>query len=102
MVGVAMANYAAPQQNGHSVAYHPVSVDGNGRTRDTLVVEAGENEGIYLAQFDLDELRAYRTRETWGNAFRRPHRYGLLTSLDLEAPFIRVNADGEAYPRERR
>jgi N-carbamoylputrescine amidase len=102
MVGVAMANYAAPQNNGHSVAYDPVIYDANGNARDTLIIEAGENEGIYLAPFDMERIRDYRTRETWGNAFRRPHRYGLLTSLEVDKPFIRVDASGEAYDRTER
>jgi predicted amidohydrolase len=102
MVGVAMANYAAPQINGHSVAFDPFVVDDVGNMRDTLVVEAGETEGVYLAPFDLDRLRAYRTRETMGNAFRRPHRYGALTSLDAEPPFVRVNAAGERYDTTKR
>jgi N-carbamoylputrescine amidase len=102
MVGVAMANYAAPQDNGHSVAFDPIAFDLNGNARDTLVVEAGESEGIYLAHFDMDEIRSYRRRETWGNAFRRPHRYGLLTSLEVEEPFVRVDASGEAYERSKR
>jgi predicted amidohydrolase len=92
MVGVAMANYAAPQENGHSVAYSPVAFDANGRPYDTLIVEAGESEGIYLAAFDLDEIRAWREKEAWGNAFRKPHCYGLLVSPDVEAPFIRPEA----------
>jgi predicted amidohydrolase len=99
MVGVAMANYAAPQQNGHSVAYHPIAYDREGKSRDLLIVEAGEAEGVYLASFDLDELRDYRLRETWGNAFRRPHRYGALTSPDVAEPFGRFAADGTPYPR---
>jgi predicted amidohydrolase len=102
MVGVAMANYAAPHNNGHSVAYDPVVYDAHGDARDTLIVEAGESEGIFLAPFDMDRIRAYRTRETWGNAFRRPHRYGPLTSLEVEEPFVRVDADGEAYDRTKR
>ncbi|HEX5503205.1 MAG TPA: carbon-nitrogen hydrolase family protein [Thermomicrobiales bacterium] len=101
MVGAAMANYAAPQENGHSVAYHPLAFDARG-SRDTLVVEAGEGEGIYLARFDLDALRDWRRRETWGNAFRKPHRYGLLTALDVAPPFVRVDAAGEPYDRARR
>ncbi len=98
MLGVAMTNYAAPQMNGHSVAYHPVAYDQNG-ARDLLVVEAGEAEGVYLAVFDLDELRDYRRRETWGNAFRRPHRYGAITSAAVSEPFARVGKDGSPYPR---
>jgi N-carbamoylputrescine amidase len=102
MVGVAMANYAAPHNNGHSVAYDPVIYDANGNDRDTLIVEAGEDEGIYLAPFDLDRIRAYRIRETWGNAFRKPHRYGLLTSPEVEEPFVRIGPGGEAYDRTKR
>jgi predicted amidohydrolase len=102
MVGVAMANYAAPQFNGHSVAFHPMAFDTNGRPRDTLVIEAGEAEGVYPAPFDIEALRAWRTRETWGNAFRRPHRYGQLASLEVEEPFVRVDANGNAYDRTHR
>ena len=92
MVGVVMANYAAPQENGHSVAFSPVCFDDNGRPRDPLVVEAGESEGVYLAEFDLDKIRAWREHEAWGNAFRKPRRYSLLTSLEVEPPFIRAEA----------
>jgi predicted amidohydrolase len=99
MVGVALANYAAPKDNGHSVALHPIAYDQNG-SRDTLVVEAGEAEGVYLAPFDLDAIRAWRSREVWGNAFRRPHCYAALTSPEVARPFVRVNVKGEPYPRE--
>jgi len=89
MVGVAMANYAAPQENGHSVAFDAVAFDDDGAV-ETLIVEAGEGEGVYLAEFDMDRLRAYRAHEVWGNAFRKPQRYGLLTSPDVEEPFVRA------------
>lgn len=102
MVGVALANYAAPQENGHSIAFDPFAFDTQGNPRDTLVIEAGENEGAYLATFDIDLLRAYRESEVWGNAFRKPHRYSQLTSLDVENPFIRTNDKGEAYARSSR
>ena len=97
MLGVAMANYAAPQINGHSCAFDPVAFDDHGNSRDTLVVEAGEDEGVYLAAFDLDRLRKYRSSEVWGNAFRRPHRYTAIISPDVATPFVRVNAQGIAY-----
>lgn len=90
MLGVALANYAAPQENGHSVAYDGMAFREDETSRSTLIVEAGEAEGVYLAPFDLDALRAYRAREVWGNAFRKPARYGLLTSADVEAPFVRA------------
>nr|WP_217155957.1 hypothetical protein [Sphaerobacter thermophilus] len=97
MVGVAMANYAAPQQNGHSVAFDPIALDEEERFRDTLIVEAGEAQGIYLAPFDLDRLRAWRQREVWGNAFRRPHRYGPLVAPEVQDPFVRRDARGVPY-----
>ena len=47
MVGVAMTNYPAPQQNGHSVAFDGIPFDPTERARNMLVVEAGELEGIF-------------------------------------------------------
>jgi predicted amidohydrolase len=92
MVGMAMTNYATPQENGHSVAFSPICFDEQGRSLNPLVIEAGEAEGIYLAEFDMDKIRAWREREVWGNAFRKPRRYSLLTSLEVEPPFIRASA----------
>ncbi len=92
MVGVAMANYAAPQENGHSVAFSGIAYGPDEQPRDTKIIEAGEEEGVSLAEFDLDALRRYRERETWGNAYRRPGRYGLLTSTEVKYPFIRKDA----------
>lgn len=92
MVGVALANYAAPQEGGHSVAYDAEAYTQAGATRDLLIIEAGEHEGVFLAEFDLERLRAYRAREVWGNAYRRPRCYGLLTSPEVEPPFIRPDA----------
>jgi len=92
MVGLAMANYAAPRENGHSIAFDGVAFDENENSQDTLIIEAGEQEGIYLAGFDLDRLRAYRERETWGNAFRKPRVYGPLVSTEVKPPFIRPSA----------
>ena len=92
MVGVAMANYAAPQENGHSVAFDAVAFDANEDAVETLIVEAGEGEGVYPAEFDMDRIRAYRESEVWGNAFRKPSRYGILTSADVEPPFVRASA----------
>lgn len=98
MVAVALANYAAPQETGHSIAFDPISFD-KGRSRDMLVVEAGEAEGVYLANFDLDAIRDYRERESWGDSFRRPGLYGALTTPEAHSPFLRVNDRGEPVPR---
>jgi predicted amidohydrolase len=87
-VGVAMANHAAPKNNGQSCAF---DVDGK------LVVRAGEPEGIHLARFDLQAMRAYRRKTIWGNAYRRPHRYGMLLETGQEEVFERRNGFGEPF-----
>ena len=97
-----MTNYAAPRNNGYSVAFDGVAFDRDGNSMDTLVVEAGESEGVFLADFDMEKLRAYRAHGVWGNAFRRLHCYHLLTSPDVEEPFLRDNSKGEPFDRSRR
>lgn len=93
MVGVAMTNYAAPQNNGHSVAFDAVAYPvPDGEPRDTLILEAGESEDVYVATFDMESIRAYRERESWGNAYRRPRLYRRLTETDVQPPFIRQDA----------
>ena len=79
MCAVALANYPAPQQNGHSVVFDPIAFGAAGASRETRVFEAGVHEGVYVARLDLDALRAWRRREVWGGAYRRPACYGPLT-----------------------
>lgn len=92
MIGIATCNYPSgkPDCNGHSSAFDGVAylpeLDGS---RDTCILEAGEQPGIYLAEFDMDMLRAYRESEVHGNAYRRPELYSELVSDKREAPFIR-------------
>lgn len=100
-VGVALANYAGPGL-GHSVAYDPIPFTHDGASRDSLIVEGGEREDILLAHFDLAAIRDWRTRETWGNAFRRPAAYGPLISPEVSAPFVRVDSHGRPFDRMRR
>ncbi|HTX93197.1 MAG TPA: carbon-nitrogen hydrolase family protein [Anaerolineales bacterium] len=91
MLGLAMANYAMPQENGHSAAFDGIAFDEAG-SRDTCLVQADGHEGVYLAAFDLDRLRAYRQDEVWGNAYRKPSRYAILADPAVAAPFVRKDA----------
>ena len=61
-------------------------------SRDMILCETGEEEGIFIAELDLDELRDYRAREVWGNAYRRPQLYGRLTDQGVQHPFKRENS----------
>lgn len=92
MVGLAMANYAAPRCNGQSVAFDGIAFDRFEASRDMTLVHADEAEGVFMAEFDLDALRDYRSRETWGNAYRRPRLYAALTDETVAAPFVRKDA----------
>lgn len=92
MLAVATCNYpgSQPDCNGHStvfdgVAYLP-ELPGS---RDTCILEAGEAEGIYIAELDVAQLRRYREREVHGNAYRHPGKYGILTEKKIAFPFIR-------------
>ncbi len=92
MMGIATCNYPAgqPDCNGHSNAFDGVVyLPDSDESRDTCILEAGEEEGIYVAEFDMDVLREYRRTEGHGNAYRHPRKYGLLTEEQINEPFIR-------------
>lgn len=95
MLGIATCSYpsSVPDCNGHSnafdgVAYLP-SLSGS---RDTCILEADENEGIFIARFDLDMIREYRKSEVHGNAYRRPSLYKALCDTKVDEPFTRDDA----------
>ncbi len=94
MMAIATCNYPnqQPDCNGHStvfdgVAYLPDLYE----SRDTCILEAGEEEGIFFAKLDLDVLRSYREQEVHGNAYRRPQKYDLLIQQKIDKPFIRAD-----------
>ena len=70
LAAVAMANYAAPQHDGQSVAFHP---DG------ATVVRAGETEQIALADVDLERVRSFREAEAGRLTARRPELYAAIS-----------------------
>ena len=92
MLGIATCNYpyGQPDCNGHSTAFDGIAYrPSDSGSRDTLIVEADESEGIFLADFPIEEIREYRGREVHGNAYRRPEKYGILVSEEIHEPFVR-------------
>lgn len=94
MTAIATCNYPGgkPDCNGHSsvfdgVAYHRHEAG----SRDMEILEASEEEGIYMAEIDMEALRDYRSQEVHGNAYRCPKKYGLITSEEKHEPFIRAD-----------
>ena len=92
MLGIATCNYPSgkPDCNGHSSAFDGVAYmeDVQG-SLDTCILEADEDEGVYIADFDMEKIRSYRQNEVHGNAYRRPWKYSLLVSEEKKEPFIR-------------
>ena len=93
VLGVAMANYPKPYQNGRSTAFDAA---GN------CLVMAGEAEGLLLARFDLNEIRKRRRKAIHGNAYRRPHRYHDLTLPEKDAVWARIDGIGKPYDGNQR
>ena len=93
MIALAMTNYPVshPEGNGHSLGVVPMAFslgeekNGQGRTRETLILDAGEEVGIHCCDFDLDEIRAYREKAIWGPGARRPAAYAELLT-EASAP----------------
>ena len=92
MMGVVMANYATPEQNGNSAAYSGMCFDDDLNALDDTVMEAGEEEAIFVADFDMQRLRRYREKAVWGDAYRRPDQYELLRSHGTLEEFKRQDA----------
>jgi N-carbamoylputrescine amidase len=88
---MAMTNYA--QLGGKSVAY--------GVQGEDLGV-ASDEDGVFLVSADMEGARRFRETSIWGNAFRRPHKYGELLSLEKEDIWKRPTGLGEPFVAEER
>lgn len=92
MVGIVTVNYpkGKPDCNGHSSAFDGIAYrPSTSSSRDTLLLEADEQEGIYMVNMPLDEIRDYRNNEVHGNAYRHPQKYKILVEETINEPFIR-------------
>ena len=78
---IATCNYpkGQPDCNGHSTLFDGVAwLRDEPGVRDMCVFEAPEEEGVYLAEIDLDLLRDYREHEVMGEKYRHPNKYRIL------------------------
>ncbi len=82
MLAIATCNYPVGYRgcNGHSTLFDGVIYNTEtGTPHDMLVCETGSEEGVFVAELDVDMLRRYRTREIGGfKKNRRPELYGLI------------------------
>lgn len=80
-VAIATCNYpkGQPDCNGHSTLFDGVAwLRDEPGVRDMCTLEAPEEEGIYLAEIDMDMLRDYREHEVMGEDYRHPEKYGIM------------------------
>lgn len=97
MTVIALSNYAAPDSlwppsldkwarfDGHSCVFDGMAFDPDGQPdgqpRDHQLLQVGDEEGVFTVGVDLDALRAYRSRETHGDAYRKPYAYRRLAEV---------------------
>lgn len=83
MTAVATCNYpkGQPDCNGHSTVFDGVAwLKHEPGVRDMCVFEAPEEEGVYLAEIDMDMLRHYRGHEVMGDRYRHSDKYEILSA----------------------
>ena len=95
-LATAMANYAKMGPNGFNG--HSCVFGANGEQ----ILLASEEEGVFVAELKLGKMKEIREKTIYGNAFRRPRKYGLMTSPDVEHPFLRKNKLGQPFERNER
>ncbi len=89
MTGVVMANIPG-EDAGCSCAFSPIIWDRSGTPiNNTIVLADNTTEDIFIAEFDIDKLREYRSREMMGNTFRKIQAYSDLLTAEVKQPFIR-------------
>ena len=79
--------YPTDLEQVHDLAFSP-----DGEPLDHTLAHTQADEGVILARFDLAALRAYRTRETWGDAYRKPATYEALLNSSPAAVFSRQDS----------
>lgn len=92
MLGIVTVNYpeGKPDCNGHSTAFDGIAyVPDMCGSRDTMLLDAGVQAGVYTVDIPIAKIREYRSREVHGNAYRRPEFYGALIENEKKPPFVR-------------
>lgn len=81
MLAVCTCNYPSgqPDCNGHSTLFDGIAwLRDEPGVRDMCKFEAPGDEGIYIAELDLDLLRDYREHEIMGWKYRKTETYDIL------------------------
>ena len=87
MLGIATINYA--NHGGKSSAYSPIVRNINKQELENELLIMNNKENIKIVQFNMSEIREYRSREALGDAYRKPTVYKMLIENNVQEPFIR-------------
>lgn len=90
MLGIVTVNYA--NHGGKSSAYSPIVRNINKHELNSEMLVMNDKEDIKIVQFNMSEIREYRSRETLGDAYRKPYAYKQLIEDNVQEPFIRENS----------
>ena len=90
MVGIVTVNYA--NHGGKSSTYSPIVRNINKHELNSEMLVMNDKEEIKIAQFNMSEIREYRSRETLGDAYRKPYAYKQLIEDNVQEPFIRKDS----------
>lgn len=90
MVGIVTVNYA--NHGGKSSAYNPIVRNINKHELNSEMLVMNDKEEIKIIQFNMSEIREYRSRETLGDAYRKPYAYKQLIEDNVQEPFIRKDS----------
>ncbi|HMS64500.1 MAG TPA: carbon-nitrogen hydrolase family protein [Ignavibacteria bacterium] len=88
-VAIVMANYSGEIYKGNSMAISPVAFDKNGNSLENVILECKNEEGLFFAEIDPENIREYRRREVWGNAYRKEYAYKLISEKVVVPDFER-------------
>lgn len=90
MVAIVTVNYA--NMSGKSSAFSPIVRDINKEEIDNTLLIMNNEESIGFVEFNLNDIRNYRKRESLGNAYRKVDTYKELISDEVKEPFLRIDS----------
>lgn len=90
MIGIVTVNYA--NHGGKSSVYSPIVRNINKHELNSEMLVMNDKEEIKIAQFNMSEIREYRSRETLGDAYRKPYAYKQLIEDNVQEPFVRKDS----------
>lgn len=90
MVDIVTVNYA--NHGGKSSTYSQIVRNINKHELNSEMLVMNDKEEMKMIPFNMSEIREYRSRETLGDAYRKPYAYKQLIEDNNQEPFIRENA----------